>query len=95
MYENFINDNIFTTLPFFKIPETENDSYVEWTTASRLDKIAYSYYDNAALWKFLLLANPKYLSEADIEIGDVIRVPMTKEDMFNFIRQRVEQSRLF
>jgi hypothetical protein len=95
MYEGFIDDNTFKTLPFFTIPETENDAYVEWTVGSRLDKIAYTYYDNPALWKFILLANPQYISEADIDIEDILRIPLPKENIFNFIRQRVKESTLF
>jgi hypothetical protein len=95
MYEGFIDDDTFATLPFFNIPETENDAYVEWTVGDRLDKLAYRFYDNPALSKFILLANPQYLAESDIEIGDIIRVPLTKDDMFSFIRQKVEESKLF
>jgi hypothetical protein len=95
MYEGFIDDNTFSTLPFFNIPQTDNDAYVEWTVGSRLDKVSYNYYDNAALWKFILLANPQYLTEADIEIGDIIRVPLQKEDMFGYIRQKAEESKIF
>ena len=95
MYEGFIDDNTFSTLPFFNIPQTDNDAYVEWTVGSRLDKVPYNYYDNAALWKFILLANPQYLTEADIEIGDIIRVPLQKEDMFGYIRQKAEESKIF
>jgi len=95
MYEGFIDDNTFATLPFFTLPQTENDAYVEWTVGSRLDKIAYNYYDNAALGKFILLANPQYITEADIEIGDILRVSLPKEDMFDYIRQKVEESKIF
>ena len=95
MYEGFIDDNTFSTLPFFNIPQTDNDAYVEWTVGSRLDKVSYNYYDNAALWKFILLANPQYLTEADIEIGDIIRVPLQKEDMFGYIRQKAKESKIF
>ncbi len=59
MYEGFIDDNTFATLPFFNIPQGDNDAYVEWSVSSRLDKIAYTYYDNAAIWKLILLANKK------------------------------------
>lgn len=95
MYEGFIDDNTFATLPFFNIPQGDNDAYVEWSVSSRLDKIAYTYYDNAAIWKLILLANPQYLSESDIEIGDVLRIPLPKEDLFGYIRQKAEESKIF
>lgn len=95
LYVDFINDNNFATVPFIKIPESGDDSYVEWTVGSKLDRLAYDYYNNAALGKFILLANPQYLSEADIEIEDIIRIPLPKESMFNLIRSRIQQSKLF
>jgi hypothetical protein len=95
MYADFITDNSFATVPFLKIPETDSDAYVEWTVGSRLDKIAFIYYNNAALGKFILLANPEYISEADFNVGDIIRIPLPKENMFNFVRSRIAQSELF
>ena len=95
IYEGFIDDNTFSTLPFLTIPENDSDAYVEWNVGNRLDRLAYTYYENAALGKFILLANPTYISEGDIEIGDILRIPLPKENMFNLIRQKVDQSKLF
>jgi hypothetical protein len=95
IYQGFIDDNTFSTLPFFSIPETSDDAYVEWQIGNRLDRLAYNYYENAALGKFILLANPQYISEGDINVGDILRIPLPKEDMFNYIRQRVNQSKIF
>ena len=95
IYSDFITDNTFAPLPFFKIQESPNDVYVEWNVGNRLDRLAYTYYENAALGKFILLANPTYISEGDIEIGDILRIPLPKENMFNLIRQKVDQSKLF
>lgn len=95
MYSNFIDDNNFNTLPFLKIEETPNDSYIEWNVASRLDKLAFTFYNNAAFGKFILLANPEYLSEGDIEVGDVIRIPLPKEYLISAIRNSINQSNRF
>lgn len=88
LYENYIDDNQYQPLPFFKIDENDDDIYIEWTNGSRLDKIAYSYYNNPALWKLILLANPIFLSEGDIEVGDILRIPATKERLFSEIRNQ-------
>ncbi len=40
-----------------------------------LDGIAYKYYGNANLYWAILDANPQYLSEMDIKVGDVIMIP--------------------
>ena len=95
IYEGFIDDNTFSTLPFFKIDESDDDVYIEWNVGNRLDKLAYTYYQNAALGKFILLANPNYLSEGDIDIGDILRIPMPKENMFDIVRSKVNISRKF
>jgi hypothetical protein len=95
MYKDFIDDNTFATLPFFKIPISDTDEYVLWTVGSRLDTISFRYYNNAALGKFILLANPMYLTEADIEIGDILRIPYPKENIFGFIREKIAQYKLF
>jgi hypothetical protein len=95
MYQGFIDDNTFATLPFFEIAESDTDVYVQWTIGSKLDKIAYDYYNNAALWKFILLANPKYFTEGDIEIDDIVRIPFPKENIFASIRDGVAKYSLF
>jgi hypothetical protein len=95
LYADFITDNKFATLPFIKIPETGNDVYVEWSVGNRLDLLAYNYYNNAALGKLILLANPKYLSEADIEDGNIVRIPMPKEYFLNTIKDGIAASKTF
>jgi hypothetical protein len=95
IYESYINDNQFQPLPFLKIDENDDDIYIEWTPGSRLDKIAYTYYDNPAIWKLILLANPVFLSEADISVGDVLRLPSTKQGLFSEIRDKIQLKKRF
>jgi hypothetical protein len=95
LYNGFIDDNTFATLPYFKIDESDEDIYIEWNVGNRLDILAYKYFQNAALWKFILLANPQYLCEGDINIGDILRIPITKENMFSIINRRVDIAKRF
>ena len=44
-----------------------------------LDGIAYKYYGNANLYWAILDANPQYLSELDIQVGDVLMIPSVRE----------------
>lgn len=44
-----------------------------------IDGIAYKTYGNANLYWAILDANPQYLSEMDIQIGDVIMLPSVRE----------------
>lgn len=95
VYADYIDDNNFATLPFLSIPETQDDIFIEWNVGNRLDKLAYTYYNNAALGKFILLANPSFISEGDINVGDILRIPMTKEVMLNSIRNSIKQHKKF
>jgi hypothetical protein len=95
MYSEFITDNTFATLPYFNIKETGDDAYVEWNVGNRLDRLAYTYYNNAAFGKYILLANPQYLSEGDIEVGNIVRIPMPKQYLLDTIRSKVQMSKRF
>jgi hypothetical protein len=95
MYADFINDNKFSNLPFMRIEQSSEDDYVQWTLGDRLDKLAYKYYNNAAFGKFILLANPQYISEGDIEVESILRIPMPKQALINSIRSQIEKSKAF
>ena len=95
MYAEFITDNEFATLPYFKIKETSDDVYVEWNFGNRLDRLAYTYYNNAAFGKYILLANPQYLSEGDIDVGNIVRIPMPKQYLLDTIRTKIQMSKKF
>jgi hypothetical protein len=95
MYSEFITDNTFATLPYFNIRETGDDAYVEWSIGNRLDRLAYTYYNNAAFGKYILLANPQYLSEGDIEVGNIVRIPMPKQYLLDSIRSNVQMNKKF
>ena len=63
-------------LPFVKIPVNLSDKYETWNTEfSRLDKLSKKYYGNPFYDFLILLANPQYSSEFDIEDGTTIRIP--------------------
>lgn len=44
-----------------------------------IDGIAYKVYGNAQLWWAILDANPQYLTELDINAGDIILIPAYSE----------------
>lgn len=63
-------------MPFVKIPENLSDKYETWNTNfSRMDRLSKKYYGNPFYDFLILLANPQYSSEFDIEDGTVIRIP--------------------
>lgn len=62
--------------PFINLPELSSDKFEKWHRGvSRLDKISHKYYGSPVYGFFILLANPKFLSEWDIPDGMVIRIP--------------------
>lgn len=49
--------NRLSTLIFPNIPITENDVFIQTTAPDRLDKIAYSFYNDVSLWWVIAAAN--------------------------------------
>lgn len=50
-------------------------TYYRVTQGERVDTIARDFYGKAELWWMIADANPEILDWADLEAGDVIRVP--------------------
>lgn len=94
IYSDFIDDNNFATLPFLNVEETSTDLWIRWSPIrDRLDKIAYKYYNNAKLGKLLLLANPQFICETDLDEGDIFRIPFPKESLFSRINEQIRKAK--
>jgi len=80
-YEIFKNQNGTTDqLPYVTLPANSSDKYETWKAGfSRLDKVAKRYYGNEFFDFLILWGNPQYISEFDIEDGDLIRIPFPLE----------------
>ena len=50
-----------------------------WRQGDRLTTLALRYYGDARHWWFLLEANPRYMEEHEIKIGDILAVPAESE----------------
>lgn len=76
-YEQYRNENGTTDqVPFVKIPLSDSDKYETFKLGfTRFDKLALKYYGNETDDFFILMANPKYISEFDIEDETLIRIP--------------------
>ena len=53
----------------------EKATYYTWIQGDTIDGVAYRYYKNAQLWWAIMDANPKYMTEIDINPGDVLLIP--------------------
>ena len=63
-------------MPFIIIPTNLSDKYVTWNVEfNRMDKLSAKYYGNPFYDFLILLANPQFSSEFDIEDGTIIRIP--------------------
>ena len=57
----------------------DNFTTYQWCIGDTLDGVAYKIYGLCALRWVLLDANPKYRTEYDIHVGDIINVPDYEE----------------
>ena len=53
----------------------EGAYYHTFSVSDTLEGLAYEYYNSEKLYWVILDANPKYMSELDIQVGDVIIIP--------------------
>jgi len=75
-YQILTNGNGTTDrMPFVNLPLNPSDKYETWNTEySRLDKLSQKYYGNP-FYDFLILYANGYMSEFDIDDGQLIRIP--------------------
>ena len=70
------DDGTYKQMPFVNIPKQSTDKYVEWNiNGSRYDKLSNKYYGSPFYDFLLTFANPQYLSEFEINTGEIIRIP--------------------
>ena len=58
-----------------EIPAQEGDIMYQFKQGDRLDLLAKNYYGSTQLKWIILYANPTYMTEFDIQVGDYIRIP--------------------
>lgn len=80
-YEIFRNEDGTTDqIPFVKLPENPTDKYEKFRLGfTRFDKLAAKYYGNEFFDFLITFANPQYISQFDIEDGELIRIPFPLE----------------
>lgn len=75
-YQQFRNDNQVKVLPFIKIPISDGDIFIGYTSRTRLDIVSNTYYGSPYYGWLIMQANPEYGGlEFDIPEGSTIRVP--------------------
>lgn len=76
-------------LPTINIKKRPTDIYVT-KGFKRLDQLAYDFYDDADLWKIILIANPLFKNDFTIHHNVVIRVPYPINDVLNEINEQLD-----
>lgn len=84
-YEIYKNEDGTTDqIPFVKLPENTTDKYETFKLGStRFDKLAVKYYGNQFYDFLIVYANPQFISEFDIDDGELIRIPFPLEKVRN------------
>lgn len=91
-YEIFTNgDGTTDQIPFVKLPINITDKFEKFKLGyTRFDKLALKYYGNQFFDFLITYGNPKYLSEFNIEDGELIRIPFpldkAKSDYENILK---------
>lgn len=75
--------------PGIIISERETDLFIEYGTEDKLENVAYKVYEDPSFWWIILLANPEYSMEYEIEPGETLRIPLPLNSVINEIRSQV------
>ena len=67
------NRKKWNTTIYDKVPERNDDIFVQTHDGDRFDLLAFKYYGNPAMWWYIAKANNK--SFMNIEPGTIIRIP--------------------
>jgi hypothetical protein len=73
-----------TIVPTF--PVTGADTYIETTTPERLDKLAYTFYEDITLWWVIAAANGLGKGTLIVPSNTILRIP-EKQDVINILIQ--------
>jgi hypothetical protein len=61
------------------IPITENDTYITTTSPDRLDKLAYTFYEDESLWWVIATANGLGKGTLSIPANVNLRIPAKRD----------------
>ena len=65
----------FSTVIVPPVPKTDLDTYIEVTSADRLDKLAYEFYGDASLWWVIASSNELGKGTLIVEQNQILRIP--------------------
>ena len=71
------------------ISDRDGDLFIEISSEDKLENIAYRVYADPSLWWIIMLANPEYVMEYEIEPGETLRVPLPLNAVITEIKNQV------
>jgi len=77
--KNYVATNIV------KIPVSDNDTYIQITSADRLDTISYDFYGTPELWYIIANANGLGKGSLWVQPGVTLRIPYNT-DIYEYTR---------
>lgn len=75
--------------PGVTIKDRETDLYIQYNIEDKLETVAYRVYSDPKLWWIIMLANPEYTMEYEIEPGETLRVPLPLNSVITEIRSQI------
>lgn len=87
-YQDLMVNGNQKTMSHVQIDERVTDKMIVWKN-NRMDKLSYTYYGDPRYGWIIMLANPKYSMEFDIEEDSVIRIPFPFKDVLNEIITKI------
>ena len=75
--------------PRVRIRDRETDLFIEYSSEDKLELIAHRVYNDPTLWWIIMLANPDYTMEYEIDAGELIRVPLPLNSVVSEIRSQI------
>lgn len=88
-FKRYTKTNTLTAFPRVKISERDTDLFLEFKSTDKLENIAANTYGDPSLWWIILMANPEYTLEYDIEPGEIIRIPLPINSVVKEIRDQL------
>lgn len=85
--------NIKSIFPFIEIELRSTDKKEKWDSNSKMSNLSAKYYGDPRYGWIIMLANPQYSLEFDIEVGTIIRVPLPFKEVLKEIIQKIEDSK--
>ena len=71
------------------IADREGDLFVEFNSEDKLENLAFRVYNDPSMWWIIMLANPEYVMEYEIEPGETLRVPLPLNSVITEIKNQV------